>query len=481
MSPKIGQDRTVGKGVVKEVEKQHYIEKTDGDGKAAKDNYDTEGGAWSKELGKLGFDWFKDQGHRKHGWKNVYHKEEWGDSKKYHDIFHDRDWKKKWNKWNKEKEKKQKEQIRKTVDKKKEDKQKASKSLKKEQKKKGKHAMGSHLKSDNRKLETKGDTSKKKEKKKKKAEHKGGKDGEDGDDHKSTASKHVYHQKGTGKKDGKKKKKEEGGGKTDRHFSHHPRDSRVKGAETKEKSLRYEQKLTEIIRGDAPIRQKKQRGKSVPTAVSDPRAVSNPRASPTPNRRRRPRQKLKSHDSSPGKQNTVFPSKGNSRSSSGRAEPSRSGYNQEKRNRKRSRKEKHNRKRKGWKSRSRHQKDETRGKESARSKTRGKESARSKARDEGWGKKGMKGSHFDKKRYEDDEDEETANPLKYNFIPNPPEEYHHEEQPFSSSSSDLPYPQVGGSLPLPFTPHSSPFANEQVLPQSSTSLLGAFFPSLVFR
>lgn len=59
----------------------------------------------SKEEGKLGVYWFKDSGHKKHGWKNVYHKEEWGDSKKFHDIFHDKDWKKKWNKWDNSKEK----------------------------------------------------------------------------------------------------------------------------------------------------------------------------------------------------------------------------------------------------------------------------------------------------------------------------------------------------------------------------------------
>lgn len=59
----------------------------------------------SKEEGKLGVYWFKDSGHKKHGWKNVYHKEEWGDSKKFHDIFHDKDWKKKWNKWDSSKEK----------------------------------------------------------------------------------------------------------------------------------------------------------------------------------------------------------------------------------------------------------------------------------------------------------------------------------------------------------------------------------------
>ena len=31
--------------------------------------------------------WLKDKGYAKHGWKNVYHKEEWGEAKKYHDIW----------------------------------------------------------------------------------------------------------------------------------------------------------------------------------------------------------------------------------------------------------------------------------------------------------------------------------------------------------------------------------------------------------
>lgn len=66
-------------------------------------------------------DWYKDRGAKKHGWKNTYHKEEWGDNKKYHDVwrylvlfqlnyfaFHwkllncdirDKDWKRKWKSW----------------------------------------------------------------------------------------------------------------------------------------------------------------------------------------------------------------------------------------------------------------------------------------------------------------------------------------------------------------------------------------------
>ncbi|OTF81869.1 hypothetical protein BLA29_007896 [Euroglyphus maynei] len=30
---------------------------------------------------------YADKGHFKHGWKNVYHKEEWGEANKYHDIW----------------------------------------------------------------------------------------------------------------------------------------------------------------------------------------------------------------------------------------------------------------------------------------------------------------------------------------------------------------------------------------------------------
>ena len=33
-----------------------------------------------------------DLGHHKHGWKNVYHKEEYAQHQKYHDVFRDRDW-----------------------------------------------------------------------------------------------------------------------------------------------------------------------------------------------------------------------------------------------------------------------------------------------------------------------------------------------------------------------------------------------------
>lgn len=31
--------------------------------------------------------YLKDKGYAKHGWKNIYHKEEWGEQKKYHDIW----------------------------------------------------------------------------------------------------------------------------------------------------------------------------------------------------------------------------------------------------------------------------------------------------------------------------------------------------------------------------------------------------------
>ncbi|XP_075678652.1 uncharacterized protein LOC113796882 [Dermatophagoides pteronyssinus] len=36
---------------------------------------------------------YADKGHFKHGWKNVYHKEEWGEANKYHDIWRYKDWK----------------------------------------------------------------------------------------------------------------------------------------------------------------------------------------------------------------------------------------------------------------------------------------------------------------------------------------------------------------------------------------------------
>jgi len=39
----------------------------------------------------------KDRGHEKHGWKNIYHKEEWGVNKKFHDVWRDADWKNRFN------------------------------------------------------------------------------------------------------------------------------------------------------------------------------------------------------------------------------------------------------------------------------------------------------------------------------------------------------------------------------------------------
>lgn len=36
--------------------------------------------------------WQKDLGHNKHGWKNVYHKEEYAQHQKYHDLYRDKDW-----------------------------------------------------------------------------------------------------------------------------------------------------------------------------------------------------------------------------------------------------------------------------------------------------------------------------------------------------------------------------------------------------
>lgn len=36
--------------------------------------------------------WLKDLGHNKHGWKNVYHKEEYANHQKYHDVLRDKNW-----------------------------------------------------------------------------------------------------------------------------------------------------------------------------------------------------------------------------------------------------------------------------------------------------------------------------------------------------------------------------------------------------
>lgn len=41
-------------------------------------------------------DWVEDKGHKKHGWKNLYHKEEWGDTQEKHDLLRDKGWKKRF-------------------------------------------------------------------------------------------------------------------------------------------------------------------------------------------------------------------------------------------------------------------------------------------------------------------------------------------------------------------------------------------------
>jgi hypothetical protein len=62
--------------------------------------------------GKKGKKFLKDKGHKNTGFKTVYHKEEWGNSNKWHDIKREKKWdekSKKWKKkWNKEKGKKYK-------------------------------------------------------------------------------------------------------------------------------------------------------------------------------------------------------------------------------------------------------------------------------------------------------------------------------------------------------------------------------------
>lgn len=49
--------------------------------------------------GKKGKKKFKDKGYKKKGFKNVYHKEEYGQKKSYFDEFRDKDFKKKWKKY----------------------------------------------------------------------------------------------------------------------------------------------------------------------------------------------------------------------------------------------------------------------------------------------------------------------------------------------------------------------------------------------
>lgn len=62
--------------------------------------------------GKKGKKFLADKGHKNTGFKTVYHKEEWGGSKKWHDIKREKKWdeqSKKWKKkWKKEKGKKYK-------------------------------------------------------------------------------------------------------------------------------------------------------------------------------------------------------------------------------------------------------------------------------------------------------------------------------------------------------------------------------------
>lgn len=45
-----------------------------------------------KKDAKEGNKFIKDLGHNKHGWKNVYHKEEYAQHHKFHDVFRDKDW-----------------------------------------------------------------------------------------------------------------------------------------------------------------------------------------------------------------------------------------------------------------------------------------------------------------------------------------------------------------------------------------------------
>ena len=66
--------------VIKRVKKKHgeFHKKKHGHNKWGKKG---------KKGGEKGMDWYKDKGAKKHGWKNSYHKEEWGDNKKYHDVW----------------------------------------------------------------------------------------------------------------------------------------------------------------------------------------------------------------------------------------------------------------------------------------------------------------------------------------------------------------------------------------------------------
>lgn len=44
-------------------------------------------GANQVEMGEQFANKYHDRGYVRHGWKNVYHKEEWGEASKYHDIW----------------------------------------------------------------------------------------------------------------------------------------------------------------------------------------------------------------------------------------------------------------------------------------------------------------------------------------------------------------------------------------------------------
>jgi hypothetical protein len=78
-----GHKKQTNQGVEKQTEVAYDKTFGGGEKKHHADGVDTDKDDWEKEKGKLGFEWYKDKGHKKHGWKNVYHKEEWGDSKKY--------------------------------------------------------------------------------------------------------------------------------------------------------------------------------------------------------------------------------------------------------------------------------------------------------------------------------------------------------------------------------------------------------------
>lgn len=59
--------------------------------KKEKHGHEEEAGE-GKKGAKDGTNFIKDLGHNRHGWKNVYHKEEYAQHQKFHDIFRDKDW-----------------------------------------------------------------------------------------------------------------------------------------------------------------------------------------------------------------------------------------------------------------------------------------------------------------------------------------------------------------------------------------------------